>query len=532
MAVVDRDQKINNRSELIAWLEEAAELEQSLMLQYLFAAYSLKKTTAEGITDSETELTRRWESLMLHVARQEMAHLAMVSNLLLAVGGRPHFTRPSMPQPALGYRPFPFTLQRLCDESLARFIRAEQPQPQPNLMALDLIPNAPDYDYTGELYRKISAGFANVDKDLSGRGETLFIGPDSGQAKGNWSTSITISAVTDLPSAQAAIDEIVKEGEGAPVGSANSHWAIFKAIAAEVAAARLANPAFDPARFVADNPMTITHPDVAGVVNLITFEPARQTAGLFNAVYETTLSILMQFFDFAGETHEERDYLQGALSQTMSAIVRPLAEVLTQLPLRDDGTPLRAGPGFEFYGPAFDVSTQIECRWTMLHERMRLEAEGCRELAKQAGSPPRLEYIAENLALRLRNLEGLLAKRKSKPVPKGSIQDARLKPSRGANYQPMRLQMLRLSFEGWFQCRLATDPDPPDEVRGVSGWTFAVAGEPDLDRVIRLQPAGTITRSGGPTVGVTVTKAERGRHRTQRASSCRGRSFVGFEPGL
>src|SRR5262245_54460763 len=68
--------------------------------------------------------------------------------------------------------------------------------------------------------------------------------------------------------------------------------------------------------------------------------------------------------------------------------------------------------------------------------------------------------------------------------------------------------MLRIFFEGWFQCRLATDPDPPDESRGVSGWTFAVAGEPDLDRIIRLQPQGTTPRLGGPTVGVAVSRVE------------------------
>ena len=48
--------------------------------------------------------------------------------------------------------------------------------------------------------------------------------------------------------------------------------------------------------------------------------------------------------------------------------------------------------------------------------------------------------------------------------------------------------MLRLRFGGWFQCRLATDPDPADEPRGVSGSIKALPGEPDLDRIIRLQP--------------------------------------------
>jgi hypothetical protein len=66
--------------------------------------------------------------------------------------------------------------------------------------------------------------------------------------------------------------------------------------------------------------------------------------------------------------------------------------------------------------------------------------------------------------------------------------------------------MLVLAFEGYVQIRLATDPDPTDEPRGVSGWTFAVANEPDLDRVLVLQDNDPrrVRRSHGPSVGVTV----------------------------
>lgn len=75
--------------------------------------------------------------------------------------------------------------------------------------------------------------------------------------------------------------------------------------------------------------------------------------------------------------------------------------------------------------------------------------------------------------------------------------------------------MLILNFEGYFQMRMATDPDPTDEKRGVSGYTFALAGEPDLDAKIHLQPdeEGVWERQfgpgGGPKVGVKVTSATR-----------------------
>jgi hypothetical protein len=64
--------------------------------------------------------------------------------------------------------------------------------------------------------------------------------------------------------------------------------------------------------------------------------------------------------------------------------------------------------------------------------------------------------------------------------------------------------MLEVDFAGWSQVRLATDPDPFDEIRGISGWTFALPREPDLDRVLRFQPPGTTRRVGGPKIGVGV----------------------------
>jgi len=75
---------------------------------------------------------------------------------------------------------------------------------------------------------------------------------------------------------------------------------------------------------------------------------------------------------------------------------------------------------------------------------------------------------------------------------------------------------LYLSFEGYFQMRMATDPDPSDEPRGVSGYTFALAGEPDFDNLVHLQPdeEGVCERhfgygknDNGPRVGVSVTQA-------------------------
>lgn len=49
------------------------------------------------------------------------------------------------------------------------------------------------------------------------------------------------------------------------------------------------------------------------------------------------------------------------------------------------------------------------------------------------------------------------------------------------------MSTLTIRFEGYWQCRQATDPDPSDEPRGASGYVFAVGDENDLDQIIRLQ---------------------------------------------
>lgn len=67
------------------------------------------------------------------------------------------------------------------------------------------------------------------------------------------------------------------------------------------------------------------------------------------------------------------------------------------------------------------------------------------------------------------------------------------------------MSLVVCSFTGFIQVRLATNPDPTDEPRGVSGYTFALAGEPDLDRVLRTsQPVAPRTHS--PAMGVFVRR--------------------------
>lgn len=76
----------------------------------------------------------------------------------------------------------------------------------------------------------------------------------------------------------------------------------------------------------------------------------------------------------------------------------------------------------------------------------------------------------------------------------------------------MFVKYLEARFEGYFMCRLATDPDPTNERRGRSGYTMALVSEEPLDQVIRLQPDDSVARhlrapaaAMGIRVGVNVT---------------------------
>src|SRR3954467_10734057 len=94
---------LEHREALIYTLGKAAELEHLIMLQYLFAAFSLKQTAAEGLSADGLAAVGRWRKTLLEIAEQEMLHMALAQNLLTAVGAAPRLARPNFPMPAYSY---------------------------------------------------------------------------------------------------------------------------------------------------------------------------------------------------------------------------------------------------------------------------------------------------------------------------------------------------------------------------------------------------------------------------------------------
>jgi len=129
MADPDRSSIITTRSDLIQALCDAAQLEHGLCCAYLFAAFSIKRRPEEGVSPDRLADLRNWESVLLLIARQEMEHLGIVSNLLTAIGGMPYLQNPTFPIAVDRYGELPgLPLQRFSEGTIRRFLAFETPE--------------------------------------------------------------------------------------------------------------------------------------------------------------------------------------------------------------------------------------------------------------------------------------------------------------------------------------------------------------------------------------------------------------------
>jgi hypothetical protein len=138
------DLPLHPREQAVFLLHAAAEIEHALMVQYLYAAYSVRippEPIPTGVTikvdhgpdkvDDEPErLEQRhlilWRDILIEIAREEMSHLVTVQNLLRLLGGPLNFEREDSAFHSSLY-PFRFKLERLSLGSLAKYVTAERP---------------------------------------------------------------------------------------------------------------------------------------------------------------------------------------------------------------------------------------------------------------------------------------------------------------------------------------------------------------------------------------------------------------------
>jgi hypothetical protein len=384
---------ILSRESLIAALCEAAEIEHSITCQYLFAAFTLKVHPNEGGVDwPRLERIRSWKTDLLRIARQEMMHHGLVCNLLLAIGGAPHFRRADFPlfsqylAPDRKLELLPFS-----DRALERFASYERPSPPPGSGAGEPV------ETIDGLYREIREGLVRVHRS----NRRLFNGPLLHQiTNAELSTrpgqfDIDLMRVDGLESALAVVDRV----------RSHDHEERLQAIHRELDELVHRDPLFAPARPVVANPR-VRPPSGGGEgVVLIQHPLTLATAELFNAAYEAMVLMLSRLFGRVDETTAEADVLtRTAFFPLMTMVLRPLGELLTRMPVAE-GSTATAGACFEFPF-ALPLPTTRRSAWIFIHERLLEMAAASARLTsrlREASVPwgaellPRLQLLEENL---------------------------------------------------------------------------------------------------------------------------------------
>src|SRR4051794_13567075 len=102
------------------------------MCTYLYAAFSLKSGTEEGLRAAEAEAVERWRRDILQIAIEEMGHLTAVWNITSALGAAPRFGRGNFPlDPGMLPAGMVVRLAPFSESVLQHFIHLERPENSP-----------------------------------------------------------------------------------------------------------------------------------------------------------------------------------------------------------------------------------------------------------------------------------------------------------------------------------------------------------------------------------------------------------------
>src|SRR5258708_4292787 len=374
---------VEHREQLIYLLREAAELEHTILCEYLFAAFTMKQRADEGLTAGQLEAVDRWRTVILTVAKQEMLHLTLVQNLLTAIGAAPHLSRPNLPTAA---KHFPagvvIALVPFGEAALKHFLFLERPEgivlddpeaavaierARPLMTDEDIVPAPQEFATVGHLYRAIDVGFAWLTATLGT--ERLFIGPKPAQTGPEVMRWEGLVAVTDLASAHTAIDVIVEQGEGATGDWREAHFGKFLGIYDEYLALRAADPSFEPARPVL--PGHVRPHRYGDAVPLIDDPRTKLVADLFNVVNEILLLALTRFFAHTDETPEQLRLLESIGVGLMFVAIKPIGQLLTTLPFGPSAPGRTAGPTFELFYICGYPLPHPQAAWTLIPEPLR-----------------------------------------------------------------------------------------------------------------------------------------------------------------
>ncbi|WEF34234.1 ferritin-like domain-containing protein [Pseudoduganella chitinolytica] len=344
------------REDAIGLLRLAAEIEHALMVQYLYAAQSLRDSDARTLST---------------VAVQEMGHLLTVQNLLLAIAGVNehgypaviHFGRDTLRR-ASNLNPLPLTLESLSRTTLGNFVAIESPGKFDNPAVAERVETlrlkAGRLGYTTRpvhnLYAAIHWLFLaddEVQPVLADIGtctpgwhlaEEDFVDPATidrfAATQTEWHSipGFIAMPVRNRAEALAAIDAITLQGEGV-TGSEDSHFARYIRLldrleAGAVRVRPLARTPHLPGTVIPEDPSArpVTHP-----ITVLWAE-------LFNLQYECLLVLIAWSYSKPQGSPTRAKAIDFAVD-LMNQVIQPLANDLSSRALDEQG-PQKAGPPY------------------------------------------------------------------------------------------------------------------------------------------------------------------------------------------
>jgi hypothetical protein len=400
------------RDYAIFLLTIAAQIEHSLMVQYLYAGYSLG---GPQVPKQHQDKVAAWRQVILGIAKEEMGHLVTVQNALRFLGAPLGLDRQDYPWDS-GLAPYPFTLERLTLASLAKYVVVESPETWPA-------------DVSAQEKAKIERLAAGYGGSHINRVGTLYsalieiigdpkrvphsaLHPETyplqaswdewGRGYGKGARGSSIAGTTKTPDvlvlrmasrtdAVKALKAVAEQGEAPDEASASdpegSHFRRFLTIFD----AFPKDASFDPARPIPDNPAAPGIPAGATQTQIQDREGGLW-ANIFNLRYRMLLSYLAHTYEDPECATEGIEARRGLIINRMFGEMynlRSVAAILVHLPL-GDGSSQCCGPTFQM--PYTLQLPESDAGYWTLHLDLIAACATLLAEARKIGNAERAEY--------------------------------------------------------------------------------------------------------------------------------------------
>jgi hypothetical protein len=361
-------------------LKAAAEIEHSLMVQYLYAALSIGEPPFRGssVPPNAATIAAGWRRQLLLIAREEMAHLLTVQNFFQILGIDPSLERQAFPAPS--FYPFPFQLEPVSRHSLAKYVVAEMPASEatkiPEIIAEANTAAGSNVNLVGPIYHtlseimKDSTRLTDADLDFSGAYTRQATADD-------WfanDADLIVRNPKSRDEVYQALREIGEQGEGPweqARDSIPSHYSRFLSIYNAFPSQKAGAPAdWTPTKAVPTNPNT----SGAGA-GAITNESALLWSRLSNIRYRMLLTLIQHALTLEGpkskdDTITPKGYLidwafEEMVGRKLAGLAR-LDRVISSFPQGNDPN-IKAASPFELPYSLF-VPTNPHSRWKLQNQ--------------------------------------------------------------------------------------------------------------------------------------------------------------------